>query len=112
MKGVTHMEYKVYLKKSDQEGDILLFDFGENDKFEVDLNSDDQNAIQNLFYKIIELAFSDSITFSLNSDGHDKDLFYEVADDYITKLNAEIATIRQQIPQEIKWFWSILFCDT
>lgn len=96
------MEYKVYLKKNGQGRDILLFDFGEDDKFEVDLNSEDQNAIQNLFYKITELTFTDSITFSLNSDEHDKDLFYEVADDYITKLNAEITTIRQQIPQEIK----------
>lgn len=102
MKEVIHMEYKAYLMKNENERDVLKFDFGSSKSYEIDLNSEDQNSIQQLFYKIIELAMFDKVSFSLDSTSHDKDLFYEVAADYIQKLNNEIEVIRQQIPNEIK----------
>lgn len=93
------MEYKVQLLKEDDK-DLLRFTL---DKvYDINLNSDDQNSIKNLFYAIIKEAFKEDVIFVLDSDYHEKDLFFDIANDYIAKLNDEIKTIRQQIPSEIK----------
>lgn len=93
------MEYKVQLLK---ENDKDLLRFNLNDVYDIDLNSDDQSSIKNLFYAIIQECIKDEVVFVLNSDSHEKDLFYDVATDYIQKLNDEIKTIRQEIPEDIK----------
>lgn len=93
------MEYKVQLLKEDDK-DLLRFTL---DKvYDINLNSDDQNSLKNLFYAIIKEAFKEDVIFVLDSDDHEKDLFFDIANDYIAKLNDEIKTIRQQIPNEIK----------
>lgn len=93
------MEYDVYLLK-ENEKDILRFNL--NKRYDIDLNSSDQTSIKDLFYKIIELSFEDEIVFKLNSEKHGQDLFYEVAVDYIEKLNAEVKQIRSETPSKLK----------
>ena len=93
------MEYKVQLLKEDDK-DLLRFTLDKT--YDINLNSDDQNSIKNLFYAIIKEAFKEDIKFVLDSDDHERDLFFDIANDYIAKLNDEIIIIRQQIPNEIK----------
>ena len=93
------MEYKVQLLK-EHDKDLLRFTLDKT--YDINLNSDDQNSIKNLFYAIIKEAFKEDIKFVLDSDDHERDLFFDIANDYIAKLNDEIIIIRQQIPNEIK----------
>ncbi len=93
------MEYKVKLIKENDD-DILRFFL--NKEFDINLNSNDQSSIKNLFHEIIKIALDDDLKFNLDTSEHEQDLFYDVAQDYINKLNNEIQTIRKEIPQKIK----------
>ena len=97
------MEFSVKLLLNDDKKDILRFILGDKDyeTIDIDLNSEDQTSLENLFYEIIKRCFDDNISFKLDSDEHEKDLIYDVAVDYIAKLNEEITKIRSAIPTEI-----------
>lgn len=93
------MEYNVKLLKENDK-DILRFYFDK--QYDIDLNSEDQSSIKELFYEIIKLSFENEIILKFNGDEHEQDLFYDVAVDYVEKLNNEIKQIRNDIPADIK----------
>lgn len=93
------MEYNVKLIKIG-DNDILKFDI-EGETFDMNLNSEKQDEIIKLFYKVIELSFSDEISFKLDCSEHETDLFKDIAEDYISKLENEIKIIKQSIPEEL-----------
>lgn len=92
------MGYKVELIKENNR-DILRFHL-KND-YDIDLNSEEQKQIKELFYELISLSFEKEIIFELNSEGHGQDLFYDISKDYIGKLEEELKIIRSQIPDEL-----------
>lgn len=94
------MEYNVKLIK-ENDNDILRFDI-DSEKYDMNLNSEKQEDLIKLFYKIIDLSFSNDISFKLDCSEHEADLFKDIAEDYIAKLESEIRTIKQSIPQELK----------
>ena len=94
------MEYNVKLIK-ENDNDILRFDI-DSEVYDMNLNSEKQDDLIKLFYKIISLSFLDDISFKLDYSEHEPDLFKDIAEDYIAKLEIEIKTIRQSIPQELK----------
>lgn len=81
--------------------DVLVFTFEDGNKI-IDLNSDKQENLVELFYKIIELAISGEILFSLNKDDYEDQLFIEIAEDYLKKLETEISEIRTNLPEELE----------
>lgn len=94
------MEYNVKLIKIG-DNDILRFDI-DSEIFDMNLNSEKQDELIKLFYKVIELSFSNEISFKLDCSEHEPDLFKDIAEDYISKLENEIKIIKQSIPQELK----------
>ena len=55
-----------------------------------------------LFYKLIELSFEEEIKFKLDYSAHDDDIFKDIADDYLKKLEIELKNVRANIPCELK----------
>ena len=93
------MDYKVKLIKCNNR-DVLRFYLTK--EYDIDLNSDDQEKIKELFYELILLSFENEILFDLDSSEHDKDLFYDISFDYLKKLEEDLKTIRSEIPEELK----------
>ena len=93
------MEYNVKLLKENNR-DILRFSL--NGTHDIDLNSEDQEGIKSLFYELISLSFENDITFKLDSSEHEQDLFFDISNDYLKKLEAELKNIKSQIPNELK----------
>ena len=79
--------------------DVLRFVLDED--YDINLNSDDQTQIKKLFYKLISIAMNEDVNFLLNSDNHEKDIFYDIAVDYLKKLQSELGDIRTQIPSDL-----------
>lgn len=81
----------------------LQFCINNDCKPSIDLNSDDQSKLKDVFYKIIELCLEEDFEFNLEiADGYDKNLYIEISEEYIKQLNAEIVKIRERIPDGIK----------
>lgn len=93
------MGYKVDLLK-ENDRDILRFHLDKD--YDIDLNSEEQSRIKELFYKLISLSFKEDISFSFDSSSHEQDLFYDISEDYIKKLEEELKTIKTQIPEELE----------
>lgn len=82
---------------------FLVFEFPGNEQ-RIDLNSDDQSGLRNLFYFIINELFKEKIIFTEPMCDSDFDimLFKDVAKDYITKLNEEIDSIHAEILKDFQ----------
>ena len=92
------MEYKVELLKVNNR-DVLRFCLKNN--YDIDLNSEEQKEIKNLFYELISISFKNEISFKLDSSNHEHDLFYDISVDYLKKLEEDLKTIKTQIPDEL-----------
>jgi len=73
-----------------------------DDKLKIDLNSEDQTTLREIFVKIIKRLFVEDFEFIFKTESYEKKLFLDIAKDYIDKLNAEIKKIIPEIPEELK----------
>lgn len=91
--------YKVELKKI-EECDCLVFAFADK-VFWINLNSEDQNTLKDLFFAIIRLTFNEQPVFELSkeSESYPIGLFVEIAKDYLNDLNTEIEKIIENKPK-------------
>lgn len=82
--------------------DCLSFQVSESKKIIVDLNSDDQVHLKELFFDLIQDLFENNIVLSLAfEDGYDQNnVFASVATEYIRALGEEIKTVKQSLPQK------------
>lgn len=101
MKGEKHMETKVYnvILEEREKCDYLLFKLNSNE-MRINLNSEDQTSLRTLFYEIIKLTFTEIPIFDLTYDSqtYTKQLFIDIATEYIKQLNLEITKIIEQKP--------------
>lgn len=102
--------YNVILEEKDSKS-ILSFKIDSKD-LHIDLNSEDQTSLRILFYEIIKLTFSEIPVFNLlyDSKTFTKQLFIDIASEYIKQLNNEVAKIIEQKPEiwliiQSKLYW-------
>lgn len=96
------MEEKIYsvkLYKNNIDRDVLFFSIGDKE-FEIDLNSDEQTILRDLFYEVIKKCFSEKPKFELVYDEmvYTNKLFIEISNEYLQHLNSEIDVIINDIP--------------
>lgn len=95
-------EYELDLEKGESE--FLIFNLGDNLLFKIDLNSDDQKNLRNLFFQIINLTFEciPQFVLSKQAKSYDDKLYVEIASEFINDLNAEILKIIELQSNSIK----------
>jgi len=95
------MEYKVELKKIEDKN-YLVFNI-DDEELNIDLNSNSQSNLRELFFKIIKKLFVDKVVFKLEiQEGYNESLYIDIAEDYIKKLNNEIENVYNNMPEELK----------
>lgn len=95
------MAYNVELKKMDEKN-YLAFNI-DGKQLNIDLNSEEQSNLRNLFYEIIKKLFTEKVEFELQVQEDYKEVLYiDIAKDYIKKLNDEIEKVYNNIPEELK----------
>ncbi len=94
------MEYSVFLEKINDR-DVLRFDLKDDKEYNIDLNSDEQEGLTSLFYRLIELSFTDEVKFVFDYSKHEDDLFKEISEEYLKKLESELKNIKNNIPSEL-----------
>lgn len=95
------MAYNVELKKMG-ENNYLSFNI-DGKQLNIDLNSDEQSNLRNLFYEIIKKLFTEKVEFVLQvQEDYKENLYVDIAEDYIEKLNDEIEKVYNNIPEELK----------
>lgn len=95
------MAYNVELKKKDEKN-YLAFNI-DGKQLNIDLNSEEQSNLRNLFYEIIKKLFTKKVEFELQVQEDYKEVLYiDIAKDYIKKLNDEIEKVYNNIPEELK----------
>lgn len=95
------MAYNVELKKMG-ENNYLSFNI-DGKQLNIDLNSDEQSNLRNLFYEIIKKLFTEKVEFVLQvQEDYKENLYVDIAKDYIKKLNDEIEKVYNNIPEELK----------
>lgn len=95
------MAYNVELKKMG-ENNYLAFNI-DGKQLNIDLNSDEQSNLRNLFYEIIKKLFTEKVEFVLQvQEDYKENLYVDIAEDYIKKLNDEIEKVYNNIPEELK----------
>lgn len=101
---MNYKELDVILKQYD-DNDCLEFSIDEEIVY-INLNSDNQTNLRNLFYKLISKLINEPIQFKLKIEDEEKynenDLFREISEEYLKKLNEEMITIYGNIPDELK----------
>lgn len=93
-------EIKSYIKL---EGDnvLLIFKIDEGNSIELDFTDESQVNIKNFFSKLLVEITKNPIAISFDKqDGND--LYNNVAEEYITRLNSEI----EDIQSELEWDWN------
>lgn len=82
--------------------DILSFQVNDSKSIDINLNSDDQQQLKELFFELIKLLFLNDIIFELSyEDGYDQNnIFSNVAVEYIKELSEEIKTVKKNLPQK------------
>ena len=92
------------VKKKKKNGkDIMEFNINSNTIDEIDLNSTDQTNLRNLFYKIINQVLIEDFEFLLEIEqNYKKNLYIEIATEYIKQLNVELDKIKDEIPNQLK----------
>ena len=94
-------EYEVEVIK-EKETEYIQFNINEQ-KYRIDLTSEDQTCLRTIFYEIIKLCFEQKPVFKLvtKKDIYDgKPLNVEIAEVYIKDLNNEIEKIYTSIPKK------------
>lgn len=81
--------------------DCIIFSF-ENEELIIDLNSDNQDSLKRLFYKMIHELFNGLFEIEKPKSNYDPKLFLDIANDYIEKLNTELEEIWKILPSELK----------
>lgn len=95
------MAYNVELKKMGEKN-YLAFNI-DGKQLNIDLNSDEQSNLRNLFYEIIKKLFTEKVEFVLQvQEDYKENLYVDIAEDYIKKLNDEIEKVYNNIPEELK----------
>lgn len=82
--------------------DYLSFKISDAKVIDINLNSDDQSQLKELFFEIINDLFNDNISLSLEYEvGYDQsNIFSDVAKEYLIALNEEIKTVKQTLPNK------------
>lgn len=95
------MEEKIYEVKLAKinTNDCLVFEI-DGDIYNVNLNSEDQETLKKLFFKIINLTFSFKPTFVLSEEAENYpiQIFIEISKEYLKDLNSEIEKIMENNP--------------
>ncbi len=95
------MEEKIYKVKLAEinTNDCLVFEI-DGDIYNVNLNSEDQETLKKLFFKIINLTFSFKPTFVLSEEAENYpiQIFIEISKEYLKDLNSEIEKIMENNP--------------
>ncbi len=94
------MVFNVFLKKLNDR-DILEFKLNDDKDYFIDMNSENQEGLTKLFYRLIELSFDNEIEFNLDCSAHEDDLFKEISEEYLKKLTIELKNIKTNIPSEL-----------
>jgi len=75
--------------------DILEFELNKGNK-DININNEDQNGLRSLFYSIISEAMEEEFSYTLKvQDGYAKQLYVEIATEYVSQLNTELNEIRK-----------------
>lgn len=79
--------------------DCVVFNI-KGKEHEINLNSEDQSGLKNLFYDIIDLSFNECPKFELDDAGknYENRMIVELVTDYLEQLNSEISVIVQNKP--------------
>jgi len=95
------MEKKVYdVNLEERNGkNVMIFPLNSTE-YLMDLNSEDQTNLRTVFYEIIKLSFSVIPEFKLvyDTSTYTKQLYIEIATEYIKQLNTEILKIIEMQP--------------
>ena len=86
----------------EENNSYLEFNINNTCKMKINLNSDDQTDLRNLFYSIIEQATKEDFNFELEVlEGYNKTLYKEISEEYIRQLNQELLKIKQEMPKDL-----------
>ncbi|MDD8049356.1 MAG: hypothetical protein PHH04_07140 [Thomasclavelia sp.] len=99
---MENKKVEVELKEVEKK-DILEFHLGEGSSVSIDFNDKDQSQLRKLFYEIIKYAIEEPFELELKiTDGYRKNLYIEIAKEYIKQLDTELKRILSEIPEELK----------
>lgn len=97
------MENKTITLKEDGGLDVLVFSNIGGEEISINLNSKDQSNLRLLFYKIIEEELENPFKFKLVvEEQYKKNLYIEIAEEYVKQLNGELSKIIEDVPQDFK----------
>ena len=72
-----------------------------NGTVNIDFNSTDQTSLRNVFYAIINNILQEDFEFELDiSEGYKKQLYIDIAQEYLKQLNTELKSIKEQAKQD------------
>lgn len=81
--------------------DVLSFDIDKDnpEKYVINLNSEsNQDDIKSVFIKLLELLMEDDISLNYKFEKeYNKKLFIEVCGEYISDLNQELISVREEL---------------
>ena len=102
-KGNNHMDSRKIASKLEKRNgkDCLIFLFN-TEELVINLNSDDQESLKNLFYKMMHELFNGLFEIEKPTEEYEPKLFADIANDYIDKLNKELKQIWENLPSELK----------
>lgn len=95
---MENKQINVTLKKVNEK-DSLVFKVSDTKEVIIDLNSDDQTKLKELFYILVQDLMENTISLKLAiEDGYDVKIFTEIATEYVDALNAEIKSVKANLP--------------
>ena len=97
------MENKIVKLKEKDGFDVLEFNINDTETLEININSNDQSNLRKLFYQIITESMKSEFGLELKvEDGYKKQLYIDVATEYVKQLNTELKKIIEEIPEDLK----------
>lgn len=96
MKGVEYMDKTIIVRLLEENGKDYIRFFLEDEKYkDIDLNSNDQSSLRDLYKDLINMSFKHSLNLKLEFEvEYDKILFKEIATEFINDLKGELDKIR------------------
>lgn len=89
--------------------DCLRIYFGDEEFDDINLNSNDQSGLRIIYKKLIKLSLENKVSLNLKyQEGYNKNLFKEIADEFIRDLNTELKKISDDITLKSLDNWFIL----
>ena len=80
--------------------DVLTLDL-KNESVEIDFNNNEQNYLREVFYSIIENVLEEDFEFEYRTaDNYEKQLYIEIAQEYIKQLNSEMRSIKEEAQRD------------